>query len=264
MDATAPGSTNTRWLAPASDGAAFAFCATTVEAGARFFMKASDLGTYLFYDDDGQYLVAEDNQLARQSELSSDLLLLDDTYVSPAEWQLEVSTHDPDRFQLRNYQTGRYLTTTGTTEDLAEAAVIALYPTTGCAAFPELTVDADGAVVPRRWDDGAVYGFVDAHSHMFTNFGFGGGGIFHGAPFHRLGVEHALPSCERFHGDEGRSDLVGYAFSGLGELDTTAMLTALVSGMTPTFDHHPEGYPAFTDWPNSWKRATHQTQYYLS
>ena len=32
--------------------------------------------------------------------------------------------------------------------------------------------------------------------------------------------------------------------------------------MTPAFDHHPEGYPEFTDWPNTWKRATHQTQYY--
>ena len=68
-------------------------------------------------------------------------------------------------------------------------------------------------------------GIVDAHAHMFTNYGFGGGGIFHGSPFHRLGVEHALGSCAPFHGDEGRRDLVGFAFSALGpEIDTNALL----------------------------------------
>ena len=110
---------------------------------------------------------------------------------------------------------------------------------------------------------GDVYGIADTHEHMFANFGFGGGGIFHGAPFHRLGVEQALSSCGRFHGQEGRHDIVGYAFSGLTSLSTDALLAVFVTGLTPAFDHHPEGYPDFTDWPNAWKRATHQTQYYL-
>ena len=55
------------------------------------------------------------------------------------------------------------------------------------------TLDATGSVTRSTFDDGDLYGFVDAHSHLLTNFGFGGGGIFHGAPFHRLGVEAALP-----------------------------------------------------------------------
>ena len=50
MDATAPGSTNTRWLAASAAGDTFAFSAMDVEVGARFFLRASDLGTYLFYD----------------------------------------------------------------------------------------------------------------------------------------------------------------------------------------------------------------------
>src|SRR5690606_4353487 len=112
------------------------------------------------------------------------------------------------------------------------AAVVALYPREGCAEFPELTLDATGAVASTRWDDGAVWGIVESHAHLFTNFGFGGGGIFHGAPFHRLGVEHALPSCEPFHGAEGRKDLVGYAYDeGLDDIE--ALVKTVLGGETP-------------------------------
>ncbi|MCA9675680.1 MAG: hypothetical protein KC464_11635 [Myxococcales bacterium] len=262
MDATTPGSSNTRWLEAADGGEAFAFAATSEAEAARLTMRASDLGTYLFYDADGHYLAVEDGALIRPDKLQSDVERIDDTFRSPAEWQLEVSAHDPDRFQLKNYQTGAYLTPTGTTPDEADAGVIAFYPADGCRPFPELTLDAEGEVVPRRWPDGDVFGIVETHAHLFSNFGFGGGGIFHGSPYHRLGVEHALPSCKLFHDDEGRRDIVGYAFSGLGQLDTDSLITVFIAGATPDFNHHTEGYPDFTDWPNSWNSATHQTQYY--
>jgi hypothetical protein len=260
VDATAPGSDNTRWLV--ADGERFSFSALALEDGARFVLRPSDLGTYLLYDEGEHYLVSEDGALLRQDELLSDILLIDDTYRSPAEWDIEVSASDPTRFSMRHHATGRYLTTTGLVDDVASAAVVAFYPTTGCSTFPELTVDAEGSVEPRTFPDGDLFGFVETHSHMFTNFGFGGGGMFHGSPFHRLGVEHALPSCEPFHGEEGRADLIGFAFSGLGDLDTDALLTAFVTGRTPEPNHVTAGYPEFTDWPNTWNSATHQTQYY--
>jgi len=262
MDATAAGSSNTRWMIATEDGAGFRFTGLTLEEGSRFLLRASDLGTYLLFDQDERYLVAQDGVLLRQDELLSDVLLIDDTYRSPAEWELEVAPSDPDRFQLRHRATGQVLTRTGLSERDEDAAVIAFYPSEGCAEFPELTLDADGAIDRTAWDDGDVYGAVETHSHLLTNFGFGGGGMFHGAPFHRLGVEHALPSCEPFHGEEGRADLIGFAFSGLGDLDTDALLTAFISGRTPEANHVTAGYPEFTDWPNSWNSATHQTQYY--
>ncbi len=271
VDATRPGSSNTRWLeADIEDGGdgevpIFAFTATEEAAGARFLMRASDLGTYLFYDAEGYYLTAEDGELRRESELLSDILLLDDSYRSPAEWELSVSAHDPDRFQLRHYRTRQYLTTRGLSQHESEAAVISFYErdASECREFPELTLDAEGAVERRQWEDGDLYGYVETHAHLFTNYGFGGGGMFHGSAFHRLGVEHALPSCEPYHGAEGRKDLIGYVFSGLGEFDTSVLIDVLSTGMTPEFNHATDGYPEFTDWPSSWEHATHQMQYYL-
>jgi len=266
VDATRPGSSNTRWLEAGTkgDAAIYAFSALTEADGARFFLRASDLGTYLLYDSEGNYFAAEDGQLVRVATLQSDILLLDDSYRSPAEWHVQVSAHDPKRFQLRHYQTGNYLTTTGLHAKESQAAVVAFYAqdSSECLEFPELSLDAEGTVRPRQWDNGDVYGFVDTHSHLLSNFGFGGGGMFHGAPFHRLGVEHALPSCEQYHAADGRQDLIGYAFSGFGDLDVDAFLDILGSGMTPEFNHHTEGYPEFTDWPKSWAHSTHQMQYY--
>lgn len=263
LDATDPGSTDTRWLEVGEEETSFRFSARTADEGSRFFLKPSDLGTYLFYDADGQYLIAEEGELRRTDTLDSDVLLLDDAFISPAEWELSVSAHDPDRFQLRNRASGEYLTRQGTTPEESDAGVIALYPTEGCAEFPELTLDADGVVEPRTFGDGSVYGFVETHSHVFSNMGFGGGGIFHGAPYHRLGVEHALPDCTPFHGPEGRRDIFGAGFDDLNaDFDADTFVSALVSGRLPEFNHHTEGYPTFTDWPAAPFSSTHQTQYY--
>ncbi len=262
VDAAAPGSPGSQWLLANAAGDAFAFTAATQSAGTRFTMRASDLGTYLLRDATGGYVVGATHRLTRATQLQSELELLDDSFRSPAEWSVEVSPGDATRFRLRNYQTNEYLAATGTSPNASEAATVAFYPATGCAPFPELTVDAEGTVAPRAWPDGDLYGIVDAHSHLFSNFGFGGAGMYHGSPFHRLGVEKALPSCEQFHGVDGRKDLIAWAFAGLHDIDPNTILPAFVSARTPAFDHHTEGYPEFTDWPNAWGSPTHQVQYH--
>lgn len=248
------------------DGEGFAFGAD--EAGAsRFHLRASDLGTYLLYDADGRYFVADQGdgagRFTRAARLDSEISLFDGAFVSPAEWIVEVSSTDAERFQLRQRATGRYLTLEGTTPFEVEAAHIAFFPREDCATFPELSVDAVGLPEGRAWPDGDLYGIAEVHSHMFSNAGFGGANIFHGAPFHRLGVEHALPDCTPYHGEEGRSDLVGLFFDG-GDLapDVAAVLPVLLAGESDEFVHHTEGYPTFTEWPNARRRATHQAMYY--
>lgn len=262
IDATERGSTNTRWLRASSTGEAFEFAARDIESGSSFFMKPSDLGTYLLYDSEGHYFVSEDGELLRQTDLLSDILTIDDSYVSGAEWEVQISVHDTERFQLRHMKSGRYLGTGELVDGEETAAVIAFYPTTGCAEFPEMTVDAEGVPESRRFDDGSVFGIVDTHSHLFTNFGFGGGGIFHGSAFHRLGVEHALPDCAPFHGPEGRHDLFGFGYDQGGDFDADVLLAAFVSGRLAEFNHTTVGYPEFTDWPDARRASTHQAQYY--
>lgn len=253
-----------------SAGSGFAFADESGDHASRFFLRASDLGTYLLYDQDGRYFTAMGTPaagycLARVEKLESQLTQLDDSFRSPAEWLLEPSLRDPKRYHFRHYQSQLYLTLNGLTSESepGSAAIITLFPKDGCAEFPELSVDATGTITPHTWEDGDLYGIAEIHSHMMTSFGFGAGSTYHGGPFHRLGVEHALPDCEPWHGFEGRRDVVGFFFDGdTSNLDTTALLPIMLTGQASSFNHNTAGYPDFTDWPNSWKRATHQTMYY--
>ena len=257
-----------RHLTRHADGEGFAFTDDGLDAAARFHMRASDLATYLFYDTERHYFVATEDaddgtwRFTRPATLDSEVDLLDDAFLSPAEWRLQPSTRDPDRYQLQHYATDRYLSLDGLTPDEASAAIITLQPRDGCATFPELTLDATGTVTPRQWEDGDVYGVAELHAHMMASKGFGGGGIYHGDAFHRLGVERALPDCERSHGREGRNDLIGYFSDSNVGLDIDALLPLLLTGELSAFNHATDGWPTFSEWPNSWRRESHQVMYY--
>lgn len=251
----------TRYVTASRDGTAFTFRGTTHTNAARFTARASDLGTYLLRDAEGAYLVDAEGSLGRTTTLQSDVLLNDDAYVSPAEWEVEVSAVDATRFHLKNRATGAYVGDRGLTADVARAADVGMVDSCGCAPFPEMSLDATGTISQTRFADGTLFGIVDTHSHLFTNVGFGGGGVFHGAPYHRLGVEHALASCETTHGAEGRRDLVGYFYGGAG-FDIAKGTYALIFGEVQEFNHETDGYPTFSYWPNARESYTHQTQYY--
>ncbi|TNE51803.1 MAG: hypothetical protein EP343_02780 [Deltaproteobacteria bacterium] len=255
-----------RYIGPGQNKDQFSFSAETLETATRFHLRASDLGMYLLYDTDRRYFAAsgsaEQWTFSRLAKLSSIVDKLDEKYKSPAEWRFQISARNSNRLQLQHYATDRYLTLTGLTSDKEKAVLIKLHRVEGCVSYPEMSLDATGSVKPRKWEDGAVFGIAEIHSHMLTNAGFGGGGIFHGAPFHRLGVEHALPDCTRSHGAEGRNDLLGFFYDQSVKFDLNTLLPIVTNGEVPDFNHHTEGYPKFTEWPNSWRRATHQTMYY--
>ena len=254
------------WLVVEGDGYAWSRDAETTAAPVR--LQASDLGVYLLYDADGRYLVAESGSVTREASLQSDMtriedLQLDDRYVSGGEWALEPAWKGGARYQLRNRRNGTLLGEEGLGED-DDALALTLEPAEGCATFPELSLDASGTLSRTTFEDGTLFGIADAHSHLLSNFGFGGGGIFHGGTYHRLGVEHALPDCAPYHGEAGRHDFFGYAFdeSGNNTADLTSMIGDLIAGELQDDNHQTAGYPEFTDWPDAPHRATHQTQYY--
>lgn len=228
--------------------------------GVPLFWKPSGLGRYLLYDEDGGYVVSDGRALERAVELVSDIQLLDDTFESEAEWELESSR---EGVRLRHQRSGGYLGADGAVG--GDPVELELHAETGCADFPEDDTYSEGRVARTEFEDGSLFGFVDAHSHILANFGFGGGGIFHGAPFHPLGIEHALMSCERFHGVEGRKDLFGAGFdagaAGSG-FAVESFVGALASGELTEPNHATDGWPEFTEWPSAPFSSTHQTQYY--
>lgn len=250
----------------AEDGG-HAFRAETPDEGERFHLRATDLASYLLYDRQRRFFSAE---LAASgavtfpapATLLTELDVLDEGFRSPAEWVLEVSSRDPKRYQLRHYATQRYLTLDGLTDDVSSAAIVSLHPAEGCVDFPELALDAEGSVEPRQWPDGDLWGIAEIHSHIFSDAGFGGGGLFHGAPFHRLGVERALPDCSRAHGTDGRRDVMGYFYDNDKGFDISALLPLVAKGEVAEFNHATDGYPTFSQWPDPRKRATHQAMYY--
>ena len=247
-----------------ANGSTFAFDADQAGA-ARFFMKASDLSTYLFYDEGRGYLVSDDGPLLRQTSLLSDVMLFDgeydDNYVSGAEWLLETSTVDPTQYQLRNLRNDLLMTDSGLAE---EGLPVTIEASEGCTEHPEASLDASGTPTKTTFDDGDLYGIVDTHSHILSNFAFGGGGIFHGEAFHPLGVEHALGDCDPLHGEMGRKDFFGFAFdaSGADAGNLTALIPDLIAGELQEDNHVTDGWPTFSGWPLGPRRSTHQTQYW--
>ncbi|MGH0035372.1 MAG: hypothetical protein ACQGVK_10140 [Myxococcota bacterium] len=248
-----------KMLAVADDGEGYAFAPAWPWRSTPFFLKPSDLGSYLLHDDGDAYVVSDGEALRRESDLLSDVLLVDDRFESDAEWEMEAVGWR--MLRLRHRKSGGYLSTDGLVEDPSDAAALLLVPRDDCSEPPEASLDASGRVERREFEDGSLFGFADTHSHILSNFAFGGGGIFHGAPFHPLGVEHALADCERYHGPEGRKDLFGFGFDSGGS-DTNALLGAFLFGETPEPNHATAGWPEFTDWPQAHKSSTHQVQYY--
>ena len=246
-----------------SSDAEVAFSTRSIEDATAFRLQPADLGNYLLFDPDGGFVVSEEEQLIRLTELLSDVTLVDDDYVSGAIWALEAHAKNGDELALVNARTGLWLDSKGTVDQARKAASLVLEETQGCAEFPELQLNAEGEITKTTWDDGEVYGFVDTHSHMLTNFGFGGG-MYHGAPFHPLGVTHALSDCDVVHGEMGRTDFFGYVFDsqGGGGDDLTEVFPQMIGGELTEDNHDHSGYPDFIDWPHSNERSTHQTQYY--
>jgi hypothetical protein len=238
--------------------------AATVSDASHFRLRPSDLAKYLLYDEEGYYMVSNGVVLDRKVALDADTRLVDDEVViedrmqSEGEWQLHTSR--TGGLRLQHIKSNTFIGPDGLMVDEAGAADLDLVERSDCAEFPELTLDAGGEVTVTEFEDGSLFGFVETHAHLFTNLAFGGGGTFHGAPFHPLGVEHALPDCDLVHGEGGRRDLMGAGFSGGGDLN--AVLAALTVGELPEDDHDTEGYPDFSDWPAAPFSSTHQVQYY--
>lgn len=226
----------------------------------KFRLQPADLGTYVFYDDEQRYLIAAGARL-RVTADKTDIAARLGVETSAALWVLESADRGVGIYRLRHQKSGRYIAEDGLADE-DEARLIALAPRDGCAEYPELSLDAAGTPRSEPFENGDLFGAADVHSHLFTNLGFGNSGIFHGAPFHPLGVEHALEDCDEVHGEGGRRDLVNYFLSGNQDVEIEAIAQVFTQGRVDEYNHDTTGYPVFASWPDARNSPTHQTQYY--
>ena len=110
---------------------------------------------------------------------------------------------------------------------------------------PDSQVNVAGSPFTGTTPGGEVRGYVDAHTHLMSDVGFGGN-IVCGATFSPNGIADALRDCD-YHYPTGQA----------------ALLENLTNkeGGGPFDAHDPVGWPTFTDWPK-WSSLTHQQMYY--
>lgn len=110
---------------------------------------------------------------------------------------------------------------------------------------PDSEINVEGEPFTGTTDDGEVRGFIDAHTHLMSDEGFGGD-IVCGKTFSELGIEDALQDCHS-HGSDGKTALI----ENLTHLEGKGLLDG----------HDTTLYPTFADAPK-WSSLTHQQMYY--
>jgi hypothetical protein len=209
------------------DGGDYAVDGEEIDDAERFRLQATDLGKYLLYGADEDFLAVDGGgDVAPASEPSDD-----------AEW--EVDEAKKDSFTLTSSPSGRRLAAGDNGElevvDAQEAGSAGRFTferTDDCADYPEIELNAKGKPHEGNGPNGKVVGFVEAHLHVM--FFEALGGRFHcGRPWHRFGVAFALPDCADEYGPNG----------------SAAPVQNHLNFGAPVHPHDTRGWPTFNDWP---------------
>jgi hypothetical protein len=169
-------------------------------------LKPTALGRYLFYTRDGRYLAARGAALAPVAA------------AGPAA-DLEVRDAGGGRFRISPTSTN------------ASVATVRFTPASGCAVFPEASLDATGSSPPPATAYGTVTGILEGHMHWMAFQSFGGS-FFCGAAWDPYGIARAFPDCSSVEGPQGLA----------------APLQNSFTYSNPARPHDTTGYPKFTSW----------------
>ncbi len=213
----------------AKQGGAYAIGSGGAEV---FRMQATDLGRYLLYGHDEDFLALDGDGVAPATEPSDD-----------ADWT--VSERDGG-FTILNEHAGKALGVAGgaLAAVAPEAAqTFALTAASGCPKYPEVEVNASGRPVTGSPRYGEVTGLVEGHMHGMA-YEFLGGRAHCGEPFHRFGAPYALRDCLDHEVGGG----------------CAAVLENVLYG-NPARCHDPVGWPTFKDWP-AYNSLTHEQSYW--
>jgi microsomal dipeptidase-like Zn-dependent dipeptidase len=223
-----------RWVARQGEG----FAATKARRGngEPFHFQATDLGRYLLFGTEKDFLARADAPLLGGGAVESA------PSPSPsADWTARrkgaTYTFSLPGSDPRHLGVGQG----GTLEMAAEPARFRLHTVSGCARWPEIGTSTKGRTFRGVLGFQETRGYVDAHTHGMA-WEFLGGEAHCGRPWHPYGVTHALVDCED-HTYTG-----GYG----------GVLESALSGRP---NHDPVGWPTFKDWPAP-DSLTHEGTYY--
>ena len=210
----------------ARDGAGYRASATDGPAAEAFRMQATTLGQFLLYGKAGDLLSTNDGQVVAEREASPS-----------ADWKLEDA--GDRRFRLRLAATGKGLgVSDGRLVLTDDPTAFGFRASEGCAAYPEVEINAAGDPARGPTDYHEVRGTTDAHMHMMA-FEFIGGKVHCGRPWHPYGAPYALVDCP----------------------DHASGVAPLETALKGKERHDPVGWPTFRDWPHP-QSLTHESSYY--
>jgi hypothetical protein len=194
---------------------------------ARFFFKATDLGSYLVFGAGGTFLAGSSGAA------------MDPGPSADAEWTVRKTGNRGFTFTLPN---GRALAASSSALSIGgRAARFTLERADGCVAYPDSQVDVKGDPHAGISAFQEVRGYVDAHTHGMA-FEFLGGQVHCGRPWHKYGAPYALRDCKDHEQTQGHGAILETFFSG-------------------EVGHDPVGWPTFKDWPAP-DSLTHEGTYY--
>jgi hypothetical protein len=219
----------------AADGARYRLandCWTVQSAGVSdgpFFLKPTDLGSYMFFTKDKTFVSADSNgHLTRAADGGPN-----------GDWRVEDASDGA--FKVLLPAQGKAL---GVSDgklalvDPGSAGIFKFGKASGCAEFPEAVTTASGTPRKGKHTFSDVRGLVDAHIHMMA-FEFLGGNAHCGKPWDAYGITHALVDCP------------DHQAAGVSPLE-------IALGGKP---HDPMGWPTFKDWP-AYYSLTHENTYW--
>jgi microsomal dipeptidase-like Zn-dependent dipeptidase len=208
--------------------------AASAGAGEPFRMQATDLGRYLLYGADRDFLGHTALNVVAPAANPSD----------NTDWTV---SEDGGAFRIANGFTGRELAVNGAGElvTVAEGAagaagLFGFAERGGCAVYPEIDLGVSGSLPTSRPAGAKVSGFVETHMHQMA-FEFLGTKAHCGRPWHRFGAPYALVDCP------------DHEPNGCG-----AVLETALSGTTC---HDTGGWPTFAGWP-AHHQLTHEQSYH--
>jgi hypothetical protein len=251
---------------------------TDIDDAEPFFFQATDLGRYLAFDSQTDFIAASEGAIGaaaygatrsipggiaggatfEQTDVIADDAAHSEPNRAAGRGASIVQAADPSEladfkvlpaqqhtFTLELPATDQALAVDGAggliLTDVGGAGEFGFEKTGGCTAFPEVEINIAGPVMGGKTSFQETRGFIDLHLHGMA-FEFLGGRARCARPWSPYGVTDALVDCPDHH-PGGEAAILEKALSG------------------DAGQHSPDGWPSFVGWPKS-NYLTHEQLYY--